>query len=332
MTWVIGDIHGMLSALKRLIWSIEEIYEKPKETKLIFLGDYIDYGPSSKELIDFIMGIPCEKVLLMGNHEDMLLDFLNDGLIREEYRNMWFGGNGGQETIKSFNPEIRVPREYRMDDLNAFQPEQFPLDKKYLDFFNSLKYSHIEQIGKYKFLFTHAGLNDEFDIDKQLSFKNQKELQDYAREERSYLTQSIVWGRLELKKKVKDYILIHGHTPTSRIRNYYKRIHGYDQDSNVPFFQFILDENQEHEPEFLMPKGRLDDKNCFRWRYGSMKNLISINIDTGAVMGKALTALLLDERDLNKGDFYMKQILTSEGFYTTMDDTEKLPLVRNSLG
>ena len=348
MTWVIGDIHGMLCSLKMLVWSIEEVYTEPEKTKLIFLGDYIDYGPSSKEVIDFIEELPCQKVLLMGNHEDMLLDFFNNGVICEKYKNAWLRGNGGQATINSFFPELRVPYEKNDEAANAFKPEQFPLDKKYLDFLNNLKCSYTEKIGKYNFLFTHAGLNDRYDIDSQLSFKNQKEMQDFIRKkEEQYLNFSILWNRAEQAKKVKDYIMVHGHTPTFAIKDcFFYEIHGFDQDSICPFLKFDTgrDSRRHYEesyedskdlPKFESPKTDKYLENGFAWRGkgATMDKLISINIDTGAVMGKKLTALMLSEEHVNNGVFYMRQVVTNEGFYTTNnEDPYELPDIKIKVG
>ncbi|MDR0355331.1 MAG: metallophosphoesterase, partial [Deltaproteobacteria bacterium] len=73
MIWAIGDIHGMFDPLKRLLERIRE-FDKPEDpAKVIFLGDYIDHGPSSKETLDLVMRLDLEKVCLAGNHEDMAL-------------------------------------------------------------------------------------------------------------------------------------------------------------------------------------------------------------------------------------------------------------------
>ena len=115
MIWVIGDIHGMFDPLNRLITEIRKLsvlYEEEVE-KVIFIGDYIDHGPSSKEVIDLVMDLEFEKVLLMGNHEDLLLQFYDNGDELEEYGNVWFNGNGGQETIYSFSKEQEVYKKLR---------------------------------------------------------------------------------------------------------------------------------------------------------------------------------------------------------------------------
>ena len=91
MIFVISDIHGMLDALKNLIWKIEDKYKNDDIEELIFLGDYIDYGPNSKEVIDYITALPYKKTFLAGNHEDLLLQFfhkdLRDATFSENYKN-----------------------------------------------------------------------------------------------------------------------------------------------------------------------------------------------------------------------------------------------------
>ena len=81
---VIGDVHGEFDALMRLL----DILPQTKE--LCFVGDLIDRGPNSKEVIEFVRKNNYQTV--MGNHEDLITDF-----------NLWLNPrNGGQETLKSF--------------------------------------------------------------------------------------------------------------------------------------------------------------------------------------------------------------------------------------
>ncbi len=97
--WVIGDIHGMYDPLRMLINHIRYVrYETEEDAKLIFLGDYIDRGPCSREVVDLILSLEneFETVCLAGNHEDMLLQFLHGSDLIDELGNAWFEGNGGQ--------------------------------------------------------------------------------------------------------------------------------------------------------------------------------------------------------------------------------------------
>lgn len=82
-TIVIGDTHGCYKELKELITTLKENREYNKDTdKIVFLGDYIDRGEDSRLVIKFIRELQKENknvIALMGNHEDMLLDYY-DGL------------------------------------------------------------------------------------------------------------------------------------------------------------------------------------------------------------------------------------------------------------
>jgi serine/threonine protein phosphatase 1 len=97
-TYAIGDIHGCLDHLERLL---EEINPDLERHKLVFIGDYIDRGPNSRGVVDYIIRLqalyPAENIIcLKGNHEVMLLDFLS-GRERE-----MFLFNGGRSTLREY--------------------------------------------------------------------------------------------------------------------------------------------------------------------------------------------------------------------------------------
>lgn len=102
--FVIGDVHGcfdqMQSALNRVDDDIEAL--EIDDPTLVFLGDYVDRGPHSAEALEFLMQLslsdPDAVVCLMGNHERMMLDFL-DAPIKAGPRWLKFGGI---ETLASF--------------------------------------------------------------------------------------------------------------------------------------------------------------------------------------------------------------------------------------
>jgi serine/threonine protein phosphatase 1 len=94
--FIVGDVHGCLDMLKRLM---DKIDWRPDEDNLIFLGDYIDRGKDSKGVIDYILDLKKESSrvqCIMGNHENILLDFLNTG----EPRLLII--NGGIPTLESY--------------------------------------------------------------------------------------------------------------------------------------------------------------------------------------------------------------------------------------
>ncbi len=133
--FAIGDIHGCFEQLQLLI---EDKICLRKEDQLILLGDCIDRGTQSKEVVDFIINLEDRGyniIALLGNHEAMLLDAYKD----ESKLSRWIT-NGGEQTLNSFNIK-------NLKDL----------DELYLNFFKSLVcYHSIDQ-----YLFVHAGFNDE---------------------------------------------------------------------------------------------------------------------------------------------------------------------------
>ncbi len=95
--FVIGDVHGCLEMLQRLMDGIDW---NPDSDGLIFLGDYIDRGEDPRGVVDFILEISREGRFvecLMGNHEDLFLEFLKGA----DPAN--FILNGGISTMESYN-------------------------------------------------------------------------------------------------------------------------------------------------------------------------------------------------------------------------------------
>lgn len=93
--FAIGDVHGCSTALRALI---EAINPQPEDT-IVTLGDYIDWGPDSRGVIDLLIGLSgrCNLVPLLGNHEEMLLSAVESG---SELR-YWLQF-GGEETLNSY--------------------------------------------------------------------------------------------------------------------------------------------------------------------------------------------------------------------------------------
>ncbi|OQX66258.1 MAG: metallophosphatase [Desulfococcus sp. 4484_242] len=98
-TFIVGDIHGCLHMLKRLL---DKIPWRPGRDRLVFVGDCIDRGPDSKAVVDCILGLmqmDPSVICLLGNHEAMLMDYLagvNQGL---------YLANQGMTTLKTYMAE-----------------------------------------------------------------------------------------------------------------------------------------------------------------------------------------------------------------------------------
>ncbi len=95
-TFVIGDIHGQLRMLENLM---AKIPWRPEKDALVFLGDYIDRGPDSRGVVDYILSLTgnySRISCVLGNHEGMLLDYLA-GVDKKLYL-----ANGGGPTLKAY--------------------------------------------------------------------------------------------------------------------------------------------------------------------------------------------------------------------------------------
>jgi serine/threonine protein phosphatase 1 len=184
-SWVIPDIHGCAKTLRALI---EDMIKPSKHDWLYFLGDYIDRGPASKEVIDYLIFLQNEDYnirTLMGNHEDYLLKSYDEELRLKTYfgfkqknrkKKEWLF-HGGKETMESFN----------VQDLKKFPQE-------YLDWMRNLEY-YIELD---HYILVHAGFN--FNADDPFDDKD-----------------SMLWVRdFDVNpKKIKNKRIIHGHVPVS---------------------------------------------------------------------------------------------------------------------
>lgn len=118
LTFAIADLHGRFDLLA-LGYSAIVAHAKGKPATIVHLGDYVDRGPHSRQIIEFLMNgatvpIWMNRVCLMGNHEHMMLVTLKTGMDPA-----WWIANGGGTTLLSFGLPVRgdynphvVPDEY----------------------------------------------------------------------------------------------------------------------------------------------------------------------------------------------------------------------------
>lgn len=194
---IIGDVHGCYESLNELL---NVLIKKFEINSFYFVGDLIDRGPYSKEVIDILLKLDYDKHFLLGNHEDMMLDFL-DGELRYD-NNLWFD-NGGMPTLKSFLGCDFTKREG--DLLGCLGIRRYFDD--YLHFLNDFKEYLVIKIGDKNFFISHAGIyNFNKPPEKQYDgLSDTQKLQKYP----------YIWARNcdFSKKKYYDFIIIHGHTP-----------------------------------------------------------------------------------------------------------------------
>lgn len=190
--YAIGDVHGradLLKGLMKVITNDQNVGdEKPH---IVFLGDYIDRGFQSRDVIDMLIDLGeddrYETVFLKGNHEQAMLHFLSDHNIGPEWANF-----GGRETLISYN--IAPPKSIEAaEEWHPIQKQlQRTIPKSHVEFLEQLIVSH--KIGPYGFV--HAGVRP------GIPYENQAD-------------EDLMWIRDEfLSAKAKeDLFIVHGHTP-----------------------------------------------------------------------------------------------------------------------
>jgi Calcineurin-like phosphoesterase len=178
--YVIGDIHGCVAELTRLIEALPLV----KGDRLIFLGDYIDRGPDSRAVISYLLTLPqschsIEFVFLKGNHEDMLLSFLG----RSGQHGDMFLVNGGKATLASYGID---PDKANAENALAAIPSD------HLDFFQALDKHYSTD----SFFCVHAGINP------------QKTLAEQTDEELFWIRNTFIY-----RSHTLPYTVLFGHTP-----------------------------------------------------------------------------------------------------------------------
>ena len=178
MTFAIGDIHGCLPPLRGLIARI------PEDETLVFLGDYIDRGPESREVISYLIRLsktrPCH--FLRGNHEQMLLKAVTN----VHHTANWVF-NGGKETLSSYG--ISLSQWKSTADRGA-------LLGAHLHFFNSMPFF----LETDTTIFVHAGVD--------------VTVPDMSAQD----PDTLMWIRERFFRKPKSWKgkpIVFGHTPTT---------------------------------------------------------------------------------------------------------------------
>jgi len=159
LVYAIGDVHGRVDLLQNLLTKVMQDIEgqaktesgKPQSVQIIFLGDYIDRGFHSREVIDLLLKLDIAGVgfvFLAGNHEDMILKFLDDPADSEIWLN-----TGGLATLASYG--VMLAEDAELDALihaSDELAEKLPAEHK--QFLENLPEHH--EVGDY--VFVHAGL------------------------------------------------------------------------------------------------------------------------------------------------------------------------------
>lgn len=209
LVYAVGDIHGRLDLLEQLLDLLEtDIRETISSASailaptVIFLGDYIDRGPQSAEVIERLISLEqkggAEWVFLRGNHDQAILDF-----IANPASGPTWASYGGLDTLASYGvplPSMRTRVEHWAKTATILV-EKMPLH--HLRFLKDLIPLHVS--GSYAFV--HAGVRPELPLDNQS-------------------VDDLLWIRepfLSSRRKL-SHVIVHGHTPTTEPYNDSRRI------------------------------------------------------------------------------------------------------------
>jgi serine/threonine protein phosphatase 1 len=190
--YAIGDIHGCADAMDSLLATIaDDVKQQPaRQTIGVFLGDYVDRGAQSCAVLERLAkkAVPMDFVALRGNHEAMLLRFLEEPAYLEEWR-----GVGGLETLHSYGIDVSaIMRGTGYEQAHDAFATKLP--EAHLGFLQATRLSY-ESADYY---FCHAGIRPGVKLADQVE-------------------SDLLWIRQEFLNCTKPFekFVVHGHTPVA---------------------------------------------------------------------------------------------------------------------
>lgn len=193
--YAIGDVHGRLDLLDSILTRIaaDNAARKPARTTIVFLGDLIDRGPQSAQVVERLRTYRpafAKPVFLMGNHEEVLLRIVagETDIIPDWMR------FGGAECARSYGLDP-VDLECR-EPTSALRLLRRSIPKEHLNFLSG--FADTASFGRY--LFVHAGVRPGVPLAKQAA-------------------QDLRWIRAPFLDDETDHgrIVVHGHTISEEI-------------------------------------------------------------------------------------------------------------------
>lgn len=192
--YAIGDVHGRADLLDRLLSRVDaHIVAHPVVRPIyIFVGDYIDRGPASREVLDLLINCAQgrEMVFLRGNHDIFIDDFLRNPEILRDWSKI-----GGLETLMSYGvqPTINADAATQNELAKALKHALPATHRSFLD-------GLISSFTCGGYFFVHAGVRPGIPLTKQRD-------------------DDLLWIRDEFLLHEEDFgkIVVHGHTPVREL-------------------------------------------------------------------------------------------------------------------
>jgi serine/threonine protein phosphatase 1 len=178
LTYAIGDVHGCLDKLVRLLARCRE-HAADRPRRLVFVGDYMDRGPNSRGVIETLLELQRKEprmICLRGNHEAMMLEAVETG-----DEDLWLL-NGGGQTLASYGVRQALDLPAELVEWADALPLSFDDGRR---------------------LFVHAGLHPRVPLDRQ-SEQDLLWIREPFLSSRSDFGRLVVHGHTPLRTGVPD--------------------------------------------------------------------------------------------------------------------------------
>ncbi|WP_195575230.1 metallophosphoesterase family protein [Paenibacillus sp. 1001270B_150601_E10] len=190
-TLIVSDIHGCIKPFNRLLE--QEGYNAAKD-KLILLGDYVDRGPHSKEVVDRVMELVQDHgaIALRGNHDHRFVQLIRTNLPDTKARFLKYGGVA---TLSSYMKASKPPKPLTTSNAKIQYIRKHYA--RHIQFLEKLPLYYEDE----HHIFVHAGINPKY-----------ARWQDQPEHDFMYIRDEFHHAKLELAKMV-----VFGHTKTSKL-------------------------------------------------------------------------------------------------------------------
>jgi serine/threonine protein phosphatase 1 len=200
--YAVGDVHGRLDLLQELLdrIALHDAERPPRDTAIVLLGDLIDRGPKSSEVVEFVRTFRPSRgrlYVLLGNHEELMLRALDGDL---EAFNSWMI-NGGVATMRSYGVDTTNLEGLELEDFRRRVASKIP--PSHVSFLKAAADSI--RFGDY--FLVHAGIRPGRNLEEQLAT-------------------DLRWIRGAFLRSEADHgvVVVHGHSQTAQIEERPNRI------------------------------------------------------------------------------------------------------------
>lgn len=233
----VGDIHGHLAQLKALL----EFVAPTQDDQVIFLGDYVDRGPDTPGVLDYLIEFSQKfpkTVFIGGNHDHLFINMLQyEEIIPAPQRKKSYQSIGEVPRFALGNPQIIFAQNGGNETFGQYGGNLENIPRAHIEFLSSCRLYHEVKVGRQTYLFVHAGVRPNIPIENQ------------SPEDLLWLRDEFYFHGGESGNAYTDFgmggkIIVHGHDPF------------LDVPGSQPF-RICLDSGVGHDPAIFDDRGKL---------------------------------------------------------------------------